>query len=81
VQRGETKVAVSAAVSAVDIVSKSRISAHEDHAGSSRALTSAPLRSPPRQPDLALVDDAALVAVQELDRVLDGEDVLLNAPS
>ena len=28
------------------------------------------------RPDLALVDDAALVAVQELDRVLDREDVL-----
>ena len=30
-------------------------------------------------PDLALVDDAALVPVQELDRVLDREDVLLAA--
>src|SRR5581483_2896324 len=28
------------------------------------------------RPDLALVDDAALVPVHELDRVLDGEDVL-----
>ena len=28
-------------------------------------------------PDLALVDDAALVAVQELDRVLDGHDVVV----
>ena len=29
--------------------------------------------------DLALVDDALLVAVQELDRVLDREDVVLRA--
>src|SRR5438093_8519986 len=32
------------------------------------------------RPDLALVDDAALVPVQELDRVLDGEDVLRPVP-
>ena len=29
--------------------------------------------------DLALVDDAALVAVQELDRILDREDVVVRA--
>jgi hypothetical protein len=29
---------------------------------------------------LALVDDALLVLVQELDRVLDREDVLVDAP-
>ena len=31
-------------------------------------------------PDLALVDDAALVPVEELDRVLHGEDVLGTVP-
>jgi predicted alpha/beta-hydrolase family hydrolase len=30
--------------------------------------------------DLALVDDAALVAMQELDRILDGEDVVVPRP-
>ena len=32
------------------------------------------------EPDLALVDDAALVAVQDLDRVLDRDDVLAARP-
>ena len=74
----KTRWPVSAAVIAVEIVSRSRISP--------RRITSGSWRSAPRKrvgeadgvgPDLALVDDAALVAVEELDRVLDGHDVVV----
>ena len=52
--------------------------ADEDHVGvlAQRALQRAGEGLGVR-PDLALVDDALLVPVQELDRVLDREDVLL----
>ena len=74
----KTRWPVSAAVSAVPIVSRSRISP--------RRITSGSWRSAPRRAsakldrvgaDLALVDDAALVPVEELDRVLDGHDVVV----
>ena len=76
----KTRWPVSAAVSAVEIVSRSRISP--------RRITSGSWRSAPRSAsakpvgvaaDLALVDDAALVLVQELDRVLDRDDVVACA--
>ncbi len=73
-----TRWPVSAAVSAVWIVSRSRISPTRITSGSWR---SAPFRAAEKDcgvgAQLALVDDAVLVPVQELDRVLDGEDVLL----
>src|SRR5215467_5459018 len=62
----KTRWPVSAAVSAVPIVSKSRISP--------RRITSGSWRSAPRR--AVANDDAALVLVQKLDRVLDREDVV-----
>ena len=73
----KTRWPVSAAVSAVEIVSRSRISPTRITSGSWR---SAAFRASAKDcgvgADLALVDDALLVAVEELDRVLDGHDVL-----
>ena len=52
--------------------------ADEDHVGVLAQRTAERLGEGRRvDADLALVDDAALVAVQELDRVLDGEDVVV----
>ena len=75
-----TRWPVSAAVSAVEIVSWSRISP--------RRITSGSWRSAPRSvgegrrvgADLALVDDAVLVLVEELDRVFDRDDVIRPGP-
>ena len=69
---------VSAMVSAAAIVSRSRISPTRMTSGSSRsAYLSAVGEALGVGADLALVDDAALVAVDELDRVLDRDDVAL----
>ena len=74
----KTRWPVSAAVSAVPIVSLSRISPTRITSGSWRSAAFRPAAKLGAScADLALVDDAALVAVQELDRVLDGEDVLV----
>jgi hypothetical protein len=63
-------------VIASEIVSKSRISPTRITSGSSRsALRSAAAEALRGLADLALVDDALLVLVHELDRILDGEDV------
>ena len=73
-----TRWPVSAAVSAVEIVSRSRISPTRITSGSSRRAAFSARREVQRVgADLALVDDALLVRVEELDRVLDREDVLL----
>ena len=72
-----TRWPVSAAVSAVEIVSRSRISPTRITSGSWRsAARRASAEARRVGADLALVDDAALVPVHELDRVLDREDVL-----
>ena len=73
----KTRWPVSAAVSAVEIVSRSRISPTRITSGSWRSAARRPLANERRVgADLALVDDALAVPVQELDRVLDREDVL-----
>ena len=74
----KTRWPVSAAVSAVEIVSRSRISPTRITSGSWRSAARRREREARRVgAELALVDDALLVRVQELDRVLDREDVLL----
>ncbi len=74
----KTRWPVSAAVSAVEIVSRSRISPTRITSGSWRRAARRPRREVRRVgADLALVDDRAFVLVQELDRVLDREDVVL----
>jgi hypothetical protein len=66
---------VSAIVSAASMVSRSRISPMRTTSGSwRRAYLSASLNAGVGA-DLALVDDAVLVRVQVLDRVLDRDDV------
>ena len=71
-----TRWPVSAAVIAVEIVSRSRISPTRMTSGSWRRTCLSALPNPcVSAPDLALVHDARLVLVQELDRVLDGHDV------
>ena len=73
----KTRWPVSAAVRAVEIVSRSRISPTRITSGSwRRAAFRARAKDCGVGADLALVDDALLVAVEELDRVLDGHDVL-----
>ena len=73
-----TRWPVSAAVIAVEIVSMSRISPTRITSGSWRsAAFSASAKVMRVGADLALVDDALLVAMEELDRVLDRHDVLL----
>ena len=75
-----TRWPVSAAVSAVEIVSRSRISPTRITSGSWRsAARSASANVGRVAADLALVDDAVPVPVQELDRILDREDVLASA--
>src|SRR5882724_2954285 len=55
--------------------------AHEDHVGVlAESGTQSLAEARCIGPDLALVDDAAFVAVQKLDRVLDREDVLRAVP-
>ena len=78
VQRREHEVAgLRRADSAVCTVSSSRISPIRITSGSWRSTRrSARLKEAVSCADLALVDDRALVAVQELDRVLDRDDVL-----
>ena len=72
----------SAAWSAVCAVSASRSSPIRIVSGSWRsARRSAWPKRLGVEPDLALVDDAALVLVQDLDRVLDRDDVLRPASS
>ena len=74
----KTRWPVSAAVSAVPIVSMSRISPTRITSGSWRSAALSASREGLRVgAQLALVDDAPLVPVQELDRVLDGHDVLV----
>ena len=74
----KTRWPVSAAVSAVEIVSRSRISPTRITSGSWRSAAFRASGEGLRVgADLALVDDALLVAVEELDRVLDRHDVLL----
>ena len=77
-----TRWPVSAAVSAVEIVSRSRISPTRITSGSwRRAAFSASREALRVRAELALVDEALLVPVQELDRVLDRHDVLLARAS
>ena len=72
-----TRWPVSAAVIAVDTVSRSRISPTRMMSGSWRSTCFSAVAKPVGvDADLALVDDAALVMVQELDRVLDRDDVV-----
>ena len=67
---------VSAMVSAEAIVSRSRISPTRITSGSSRrAYLSAEAKRRRVGADLALVDDAVLVAVDELDRIFHRDDV------
>ena len=74
----KTRWPVSAAVSAVPIVSMSRISPTRITSGSWRSAAFSAIANDLRvAADLALVDDALLVAVEELDRVLDRHDVLV----
>ena len=55
--------------------------AEEDHVGVLAERAAERIGEPGRvAADLALVDDAALVLVQELDRVLDRDDVVACAP-
>ena len=72
----KTRWPVSAAVSAVAIVSVSRISPTRITSGSWRKHMAERFGERLRvRADLALVDDRPVVGVQELDRVLDGHDV------
>ncbi len=72
----KTRWPVSAAVRASEMVSRSRISPTRMTSGSSRSALLQGRRERPRvRADLALVDQAALRLVHELDRVLDGQDV------
>ena len=74
----KTRWPVSAAVSAVEIVSRSRISPTRITSGSWRRAAFRRHGEGLRVgAHLALVDDAALVPVEELDRILDGHDVLV----
>ena len=76
-----TRCPVSAAVSAVAIVSRSRISPTRITSGSWRSAARRASANPVRVlADLALVDDAAVVRVQKLDRILDRQDVLRARP-
>ena len=69
---------VSAAVSAREIVSRSRISPTMIRSGSSRtALRSASAKVGAWSPISRWRDHALLVAMHELDRILDGDDVPL----
>ena len=73
----KTRWPVSAALSAVWTVSSSRISPMRMTSGSwRRTRRRACLNEVGVHADLALVDERALVGVQELDRVLDRDDVL-----
>ena len=72
-----TRWPVSAAVSAISIVSRSRISPTRITFGACRSAARSAARKRRRVAvQLALVHRALLVVVQELDRVFDGEDVL-----
>ena len=72
-----TRWPVSAAVSAISIVSRSRISPTRITFGAWRSAARSAARERRRVAvQLALVHRALLVQVQELDRILDGEDVL-----
>ena len=74
-----TRWPVSAAVSAVSIVSKSRISPTRITSGSWRSARAQRGREALRvDADLALIHDRAAVADQELDRILDRHDVLVR---
>ena len=73
---------VSAAFMAVSIVSASRISPIRITSGSWRSAARSPMRKlSVSSPDLALRHRALDVAVQELDRVLERDDVLARAAS
>ena len=72
-----TRWPVSAAVSAISIVSRSRISPTRITFGAWRSAARSARRERRRVAvQLALVDRALLVRVQELDRILDREDVI-----
>ena len=69
---------VSAIFSAASTVSRSRISPMRTMSGSSRSAARSALREAAGVAvDLALVHEAALVLVDVLDRILDGEDVIV----
>ena len=73
----KTRCPVSAVSIAMAIVSRSRISPTSTTSGSSRsAARSARLKEPVCVSDLALVHEACLFVVHELDRVFDGDDVV-----
>ena len=73
-----TRWPVSAVSMAMAMVSRSRSSPTRTTSGSSRsAARSAALKDRGVRPHLALVHQAALVVVHELDRVLDGDDVVV----
>ena len=72
-----TRWPVSAVSIAIATVSRSRISPTRTMSGSSRsAARSAVLEAVGVGVHLALVDQALLVLVHELDRILDGDDVV-----
>ena len=75
-----TRWPVSAVSIAIATVSRSRISPTRMMSGSSRsAARSASLNESVCVLHLALVDQALLVLVHELDRILDGDDVIVAA--
>ena len=77
----KTRWPVSAAVSAVADRLEVAHLAEEDHVGVLPERPTQSLGKPGRVlPDLALVDDAALVVVEELDRILDRDDVVGARP-
>src|SRR5881396_1752382 len=73
----KTRWPVSAAWSATDIVSGSRISPTRMTSGSSRRAARSDGEAGRVVADLALADDAVDVLVGELDRVLDRDDVVV----
>ncbi len=80
VQRPITRIPISAAVTAMLMVSRSRNSPTRMTSGSSRKADSNALEKDCRMhADLALADQAVLAHMHEFDRILDGEDVALFA--
>src|SRR3954469_17794961 len=75
-----TRWPVSAADRAVWTVSSSRISPTRMTSGAWRSTRRSALEGRRVLGDLALVEDRVAVAVEELDRVLDRDDVLVHRP-
>ena len=72
-----TRWPVPARLIAASMLSRSRISPIRITSGAARiTLAQRAGEGLGVEPDLALIDDGALVRVQELDRILDGDDVV-----